>query len=144
VSLTIRYQRDLIRSYAREEGYLLVHEEVFLEIEPDRGSDLILTALANVKKICEAEDAVLFVVDFSEVSRWREHMFMTRWLHEANIEMQNIDPREILIDGRFFDPHAHFRAWRERQEKWTHKKQERIDKAHAERQLPKLRGRPDA
>ena len=39
VSRTIRYQRNTIRRYAKVEGYRLIHEEVFLEIKPDRGSD---------------------------------------------------------------------------------------------------------
>jgi hypothetical protein len=128
-SLTIRYQRDLIRSYAREEGYLLVHEEVFLEIEPDRGSDSILAALEKVKRICQAKDAVLLNVDFMQVARWRDHGPMARWLHRANIEMLSIYPREILMEDKFFYPHVHFRAWRERQKEWTDKKQERKDKA---------------
>ena len=128
-SKTIRYQRDLIRRCAEEEGYLLVHEEVFLEIDPDRGSDLIFAALEKVKKICRAEDAVLFVVDFSEVSRWREHMVMTCWLREANIDIENISPREIILDGKIFDPHAHFRSWRQKHRDWTEKKPERIGRA---------------
>ena len=38
-SRTIRYQCELIRRYARDNGYRLVDEKVFLEIEPDRGSE---------------------------------------------------------------------------------------------------------
>jgi hypothetical protein len=126
VSRTIRYQRDLIRGYARDERYRLVHEEVFLEIEPDRGSDLIFTPLRKVKKICEAENAVLLFVDFWGVARWRAHWAMTDWLRREKIEMQPIAPSEILMDGKPFDPHAHFSAWREKQEDWTEKKKERI------------------
>ena len=126
VSRTIRYQRDLIRRYARDEGYRLVHEEVFLEVEPDRGSELILTPL---RKICEAENAVLLFVDFWEVARWRAHWTMADWLRREKIEMQPIAPREILMDGKLFDPHAHFRAWREKQWDWTKKKRERTARA---------------
>ena len=73
VSRTIRYQRDLIRRYAKDEGYRLIYEEVFLEIEPDRGSDLILEPLRKVKKICHDQDAILLFVDFWGVQRWRAH-----------------------------------------------------------------------
>ena len=55
VSRTIRYQRDLVRRYATDEGYRLVHEELFLEIEPDRGSDLILEPLRKVKKFAKSK-----------------------------------------------------------------------------------------
>jgi Recombinase len=43
--------------------------------------------------------------------------------------MQSIAPREILMDYKIFDPHAHFRAWRERQSAWTERKLERIENA---------------
>jgi hypothetical protein len=162
VSRTIRYQRDRIRRYATDEGYRLVHEELFLEIEPDRGSNLILEPLRKVKKICEAEHAVLLFVDFWEVQRWRAHWAMTNWLRQANIEMQSIAPSEIMMDGKIFDPHAHFRAWREKQLDWTQKKEERIVRARGRarelqkqgqsylkiadtlnrEQLPSLTGRP--
>ena len=82
----------------------------------------------RVKKICQDEDAVLLFVDFWETSRWRAHGAMANWLRQANIEMQSIAPREILMDYKFFDPHAHFRAWRARQSAWTERKLERIEK----------------
>ena len=59
VSMTIRYQRDAIRRHAKSEGFQLIHEEVFFEIEPDRGSDIITEPLAKVEKICREHDAVL-------------------------------------------------------------------------------------
>jgi hypothetical protein len=54
---------------------------------------------------------------------------MVNWLRHANIKMQSIYPGEIMIDGKIFDPHAHFRTWREKQWAWTEGKQERIEKA---------------
>jgi Recombinase len=162
VSRTIRYQRDLIRGYARDERYCLVHEEAFLEVEPDRGSDLILGPLRKVKKICEDENAILLFVDFWKIQSWRAHLAMVNWLRHANVKMQSIYPGEIMIDGKIFDPHAHFRRWREKQFDWTQKKGERIVRAVGrarelrekgysypqiartlnEEQLPSLTGRP--
>ena len=72
---------------------------------------------------------MLLFVDFWETSRWRAHGAMANWLRQANIEMQSIAPREILMDYKFFDPHAHFRAWRARQSAWTERKLERIERA---------------
>ncbi|MGB8447876.1 MAG: hypothetical protein WCE32_26240, partial [Pseudolabrys sp.] len=64
-------------------------------------SDLILAPLRRVKKICQDEGAVLLFVDFWETSRWRAHGAMANWLRQANIEMQSIAPREILMDYKF-------------------------------------------
>ena len=47
-------------------------------------------------------------VDFWETARWRAHGAMAKWLRQANIEMQSIAPREILMDYKFFDPQAIF------------------------------------
>lgn len=128
-SRTIRYQREAIRHHAKEEGYRIIHEEVFLEIEPDRGSELILAPLKKVEKICRKHDAVLLLVDLPEVQLWRRHMVLLRWSEEAPIKVQRVFPGEILIDGRYFDPHAHFRAWRKKQERWIAGKAERKAKA---------------
>lgn len=90
-SRTIRYQRDLIRHYAKDEGYCLVHEEVFLEIEPDRGSELIPEPLAKVETICRTKDATLLYVDFSEVQRWRSHMVLSNWSRSTS----GAEPRDL-------------------------------------------------
>ena len=83
---------------------------------------------------------MLLFVDFWETSRWRAHGAMANWLRQANIEMQSIAPREILMDYKFFDPHAHFRAWRATQSAWTDRKLERIEKSAGPRKrTPKTR-----
>jgi hypothetical protein len=65
-SRTIRYQRDLIRRYATEHRYKLMHEQVFIEIGPDRGSEYIIEPLEKAQKVCLQSDAVLLYVEFSE------------------------------------------------------------------------------
>jgi hypothetical protein len=104
---------------------------VFLEIEPDRGSDLILAPLKKVQNICRTNDAVLLFVDFAEVQLWRKHMEFLHWVGEAPIMVEPVFPGEILIDAHYFDPRAHFQAWREEQKKWTASKPERAAKALA-------------
>ena len=54
---------------------------------------------------------------------------MTNWLREARIETQGIYPCQILMDGKIFDPHAHFQAWREKQHTWTERKLQRVQEA---------------
>jgi hypothetical protein len=74
LSRMVRYQRDLIRRYARAEAFELVHEEVFLELYPDRASKLVLEPLRRVKSICETRNAILALSRFlggREVARPR-------------------------------------------------------------------------
>ncbi len=49
-SRTIGYQRALIRRHAKAEKLNLIREEVFLEIEPDRGSRSIHAPLNRLAK----------------------------------------------------------------------------------------------
>lgn len=129
VSKTIRYQRDLIRRYALAEHYELIHEEVFLEIEPDRGSDFVIRPLMKAKAICQRQNASLLLVDFWQVQQWRAHFVLKDWLQESGIEVRFVYPDEIPMDGQSFNPHVHFNNWREVQKEWTARKQERIDRA---------------
>lgn len=131
ISKTIRYQCDAIRRHAKIEGFKLVHEEVFLEIEPDRGSDIIREPLAKVAKICREHDAVLLYVDFSQVQGWRSHAPMQQWSQTLSIQTDPVFPDEIVMDGQMFDPHAHFSEWREKQAHWIGGKAVRAAKAHA-------------
>ncbi|MFG6083673.1 hypothetical protein ACEUZ9_005396 [Paracoccus litorisediminis] len=118
-SRTIRYQRDAVRYYAKQNGFQLVTEKVFLEIAPDRGSDLILGPLSKVEKLCREQAAVLLFVDFAEVQGWRSHAPMTEWSRQSGIEVVPIFPNEMLIEGKVFDPSAHFQKWRARQYEWS-------------------------
>jgi hypothetical protein len=124
-SRTIRYQRALIRRYAKENNYELVHEEAFLEIEPDRGSDLVREPLQKVEAICRNANAMLLFVDFTQVQGWRSHRPMADWAQRASVDIESIYPGEIDLDGEHFSPDAHFSDWRLKQRDWSHKKAER-------------------
>lgn len=141
VSRTIRYQRDLIRRRAREWNFRLILERVFLEIEPDRGSDYVLDALRDLKEICLERDAVVLHVDFREVHGWRRHGALSDWQREARIAVEAVYPDEITIDGQPFDPHRHFSDWRERQMQWTAGKQARVARALEAARSMRDRGR---
>jgi len=124
-SRTIRYQREAIRRHAKDQGYTLIAEKVFLEISPDRGSDIIREPLSKIESICRRQDAVLLFVDFSEVQGWRSHAPMRQWSLQTRIAVEPIYPDEILIDGKMFDPHVHFADWRDKQQSWSSRKSER-------------------
>lgn len=131
-SRTIRYQREIIRRYAREHHLQLIHEEVFLEIEPDRGTRHVRSALRKVEKICQEDQAVLLFVDFSEVQGWRSHGPMQDWARKTRIEIQTIYPDSTIVDGKNFDPHAHFSHWRHKQTEWVAGKATRAEASYAE------------
>jgi hypothetical protein len=134
LSRTIRYQRDLIRQYAAENRFRLVHEEVFLEVYPDRASDQILEPLRKVKSICEARNAMLLIVDFWQIKKWRDHGQLRNWIKEAGIKICAIYPDEIKIDQKLFGPDVHFSNWRNKQSEWTLGKEQRKQKALARAQ----------
>jgi hypothetical protein len=121
-SRTIRYQRDLIRRYARDHAMDLIHEAVFLEIEPDRGTSHVRDALRKVEELCRAHGATLLIVDFSEVQGWRSHAPLQDWARASRVDVRSISPDGIMMDGRTFDPHRHFSDWRKRQRDWIESK----------------------
>jgi hypothetical protein len=141
-SRTIRYQRELIRRYAAGEGFRLIREQVFLELEPDRGSDQILGPLEEVEAICLKEAAVLLYVEFAELGGWRRHHYLVDWARRERrepIEILPIYPSPLEVSG--FDPHQHFSAWRQAQSEWSARKPERTARALSRAQQLQIEGR---
>ena len=128
-SKTIGYQRAAIREYAQKAGYRIVHEEIFLEIEPDRGSDLILGPLAKVERICRRNNATLLFVEFADFQGWRSHNPMHEWSCLTMINVEPVSAVPLRVEGRIFDPYAHFRGWRRTQREWTEEKSQRSSHA---------------
>jgi hypothetical protein len=120
LSRTIRYQRDRVRRWVAEQRGELVAEHVFLELEPDRGSEQIVPELDRVVARCGSEDATLVLVDFSSEFGWRRHGPLWERLDSADVRCDSLDPTPLLIDGAAFDPVQHFRYWRQ------------LEQAHAE------------
>lgn len=140
VSRTIRFQQCLIHDYVHRHGLELVHEEAFLEINPDRGSETIRDALNKAAAICRKNGATLLFVDFAAVQGWRSHQPMLDWLKDVEVDSLPIEAVPVMMDGEMFDPHAHFGEWREKQWEWTAGKQDRRDRAHARARTLQLSG----
>lgn len=126
-SKTIRYQVQRIRANAQEEGYTLIREEVFLEVQPDRGTDTVISALNKIEEYCRAHSAALFFVDFSLAQGWRSHPPMEAWSRGKKIDIVPVWPDSVLMDGKTFDPRKHFEVWRAQQDAWSKSKSERIE-----------------
>ena len=114
-SRTIRYQRDRVRQWVRQEKGTLIEERVFIELQADRGSPEIVPAIDALLETCQAMSARLVLVDFSQAYGWRPHGPLSDRLAGNDLCMQ-LDPEAMRIDGEkgeSFNPVAHFRMWRE-------------------------------
>lgn len=125
-SRTIRYQRDLTRKHAKDEGYDLVREVVFLEIQFDRSSEYVQAPLNKIAPYVREKGATLLFVDFSYVQNWRSNTFIDKWAEGASVRVEQVYPDTILIDDEMFDPFVHFSAWRDEQRRWQAGKHDRI------------------
>lgn len=112
MSRTLRYQRELVRRHVEGERGTLVDEFFFLELAPDRGSDHIEEELRKALDLCRKHDAQLLFVDFVQEGGWRSHPFMSRLMQLAPVSCLGLYPEPLMIDGREFDPIAHFRRAR--------------------------------
>jgi hypothetical protein len=115
-SRTIRYQRERVRRHVEAKGGQLVHEAVWLELDPDRGSRHVEADLRKAVDSCREAKAQLLYVDFAERHGWRPHQQLKTFLNGLadGFLHRPLDPDPIVIDGRRFDPVTHFRQWRDR------------------------------
>lgn len=110
-SRTIRYQRDLVRSWVKGEKGALIAEYAALDVAPDRDTDAIADDVRRAVSHALSHDATLVVVDFLANANWRPQRPMRRQLDAAGVAVQRLHPDPIHIDGKLFDPIEHFRAW---------------------------------
>lgn len=110
-SRTIRYQRDLVRRWVKDNGGTLVAERVFLELAPDRASEYVMPAINELAKLCSEKGLELVHVDFQDRHHSRPHPFLRDALARARIDALGLKPEPIMIDGETFDPIEHFREW---------------------------------
>lgn len=122
ISRTIRYQREHVRRWVKDEKGELVAERVVLDVSPDRDTDAIVDDVRRVADIARANRAAVAIVGFSASANWRPHHPMRDALQAAGAEVAFIYPEPIMIDGAMFDPIAHFRAWQAFYEKTTAEK----------------------
>jgi hypothetical protein len=112
-STTIRYQRERVRRWVKEQKGDLRAERAFLELTPDRGTPEGATAIDAAIAVARAEDAELVLVDFSEAFGWRRHPALRERLEASGQPCMMLPPDPLVMDGKEFDPVAHFRTWEE-------------------------------
>lgn len=126
VSRTIRYQVERVRRWVTEQKGRLVHEEVFLELAPDRGSAEIVPIIDRVIDRARARGARVVLVDFSVAMEWRRHGPLWDRLDASGL-VEALDPEPLPLDSGLLDPIAHFRMWRQLQAAFSADKDARRD-----------------
>lgn len=112
VSRTIRYQVERVRRWVKDEKGTLKKEVVFMETRPDRGTDVIRQEITKLLAQSAKLNAQLVLVDFAQAFGWRPHGPLFEMIRSAgNCVM--LPPEPALIDGKWWNPVDHFRAWRE-------------------------------
>ena len=129
-SATIRYQRERVRQWVKQEGGELRGEEAFLELDPYTGTEHIVPVVDRLLHMARQDDAQLVLVNFAEVFGWRQHWRLWDRLEQDPSQWVALDPAETLIDGELVDPILHFRRWSDR-----HAQHKDGKSQHAERVL---------
>lgn len=116
-SRTIRYQRERVRQWAREQAVNLVGEIAFMDVRTDRATEAVRDALVEARRVCAQQHAALVYVRFEERHMWRRNPHLYEQAEELGLELIGLSPDPLTIDGRRFDPVAHFKASRTAEQK---------------------------
>lgn len=111
-SRTIRYQRERVRGWVREDGGTLLGEVAFMDTRTDRATDAVLDVLRRAAPAYAGKGATLLAVQFHEVHHWRCNPFLHGAAEELGLMVVGLPPDPLIIEGEMFDPARHFAAWR--------------------------------
>ena len=111
-SRTIRYQRERVRGWVREQGGTLLGEVAFMDTRTDRATDAVRDVLRRAAPAYAGKDATLLAVHFHEVHHWRHNPALHAAAKELGLEVMPLSPDSLIIGGEVFDPARHFAAWR--------------------------------
>jgi len=141
-SQTIRYQRECVRRYVSNEHGELIDEIAFMDVRTDRATEIVEAELKRRASKYAGRTILLFVA-FDEHHRWRHNPYLRAGAEAIGIEQLALPPHPIELDGRLFDPLAHFKNWRSRdvEEKDRLRYAAIHGIAEAMQQIPAKRGR---
>jgi hypothetical protein len=119
-SQSIRLQREIIQRWTKEHQGELVHEQVYLEIAPDRGTDQVVhDALQPLVRLAVELNATVLYVDFGREIGWRSHHFLRNFVNE---HIDRFMPVALdHNDAEKFE--RHFETWRESHNEWMQGKE---------------------
>lgn len=121
-SQSIRLQREIIQRWTREHRGELIHEQVYLEIAPDRVMHHVVDdVLEPLVRLAVEHDAKVLYVDFGREIGWRSHHFLERFVGE---HIDHFMPVALHHDeAENFK--RHFASWRESHTQWMNGKEGR-------------------
>ncbi|WP_147941572.1 hypothetical protein [Methylobacterium sp. WL64] len=111
-SRTIRYQRERVRLWAKEQPCRLVGEIAFVDVRNDRATEAVQKDLEDCRRLCARLEADLVYVNFEERNFWRTNPYLKNVATGLDFKLIGLSPDPIPVDGRRFDPIAHFKASR--------------------------------
>ena len=111
-SRTIRYQRERVRGWVREQGGTLLGEVAFMDTRTDRATDAVRDVLCRAAPVYAGKGATLLAVHFHEVHHWRHNPFLHAAAEELELAVIGLSPDPLTIGGEVFDPARHFATWR--------------------------------
>ncbi len=110
-SRSIRYQRERVSRYVVAERGTMLDEIAFIDVQPDRATDLVESELRQ-RAAAHAGRATLLYVRFEETHHWRRNTHLTHAAEELGLRVLPLPPDPVEIDGEVFDPIRHFEQWR--------------------------------
>ena len=111
-SRTIRYQRERVRGWVREQGGSLLGEVAFMDTRTDRATEAVRDVLHRAAPSYAGKGVTLLAVHFHEVQYWRHNPFLHAAAEELGLSVIGLSPDPLTIGGQVFDPAQHFAAWR--------------------------------
>ena len=99
-SRTIRYQRERVRGWVREQGGTLLGEVAFMDTRTDRTTDAARDVLRRVTPTYAGKGATQLAVHFHEVHHWRHNPFLHEAAEELGIEVIGLSPDPLTIGAR--------------------------------------------
>lgn len=127
-SKTIAMQREAIHRWAKENGFEIIHEKTYVELEPDRVLGGSGAELRKLWKLAEKENATILYADFSAAVGQRRHHILDRLTYDwppGQGRFLAID----LDDAAAEKFRAHFAGWRKDYREWLGSKKDRKQKA---------------
>lgn len=113
-SKTIRYQRERVRDWVKEQGGHVAAEFAFMELYPDRGSPEIAGPFQKAVATATNLGAELVYVEFWSRHNARLHHRLLDLLNQHHDLCMPLPPDPIRgVDGIDFDPVDHFRRRRQ-------------------------------
>lgn len=98
-SRTIRYQRERVRGWVREQGGTLLGEVAFMDTRTDRATDAVRDVLRRAAAAYAGKGATLLAVQFHEVHHWQHNPFLHEAAGELGLEVVGLSPDPLTIGG---------------------------------------------